>query len=212
MNKLDNWKGYIAPIGIPLIVIILFFLPWNRILVFCHFPQMQAAGNLRTLATLEHMWKICDYDGNGEKDYWTGDVFGLHGIREIINPAMANADIRPLKSNWDGTPYNFKPQDFPTPFFEYYYQVMLLDETGQLYADPNLPPPPSGPPKSPCTNLNKFGFVAFPANYQEGNYRTFIINQERKVYSKDLGPNSNQPERLYWPGLNPEESGWKLEG
>jgi hypothetical protein len=33
-----------------------------------------------------------------------------------------------------------------------------------------------------------FGLVAWPAEYGESGIMTFIVNQQGKVYQKDLGP------------------------
>jgi hypothetical protein len=35
-----------------------------------------------------------------------------------------------------------------------------------------------------------FGLLAFPAKYQSSGVMTFIVNQNRIVYEKDLGPDT----------------------
>jgi len=53
-----------------------------------------------------------------------------------------------------------------------------------------------------------FALVAFPAKYEASGIMTFIVNQNGKVYQKDLGPNTTEIAR-HMPEYNPD-SGWAL--
>ncbi len=56
--------------------------------------------------------------------------------------------------------------------------------------------------------IGGFGLVAYPAVYGETGIMTFIVNQQGKVYQKDLGPRTLRQAksmREYDPG-----SGWEL--
>jgi hypothetical protein len=35
-----------------------------------------------------------------------------------------------------------------------------------------------------------FAFVAYPVDYRNSGVMTFIVNQDGKIYQKDLGPNT----------------------
>jgi hypothetical protein len=53
-----------------------------------------------------------------------------------------------------------------------------------------------------------FALVAFPADYESSGIMTFIVNQNGKVYQKDLGPNTTELARQM-AEYNPEDS-WTL--
>jgi hypothetical protein len=38
--------------------------------------------------------------------------------------------------------------------------------------------------------IGGFAAVAYPAKYGSSGVMTFIVNQQRRVYQKDLGPNT----------------------
>jgi hypothetical protein len=38
--------------------------------------------------------------------------------------------------------------------------------------------------------IGGFAVIAWPAKYGVSGYKTFIINQDKKVYEADLGPNT----------------------
>ncbi len=73
----------------------------------------------------------------------------------------------------------------------YLYDVLKNDEEGIPYVN---------------ISDKKFGFIAYPSEYGISGKKTFVINQNRKIYSRDLkGEKIDQfPENL-------EKSGWELE-
>jgi hypothetical protein len=52
-----------------------------------------------------------------------------------------------------------------------------------------------------------FGFIAWPAEYGKSGVMTFIINRDRIVYQKDLGP-TTKDQAPFTSKFNPE-SGWQ---
>jgi hypothetical protein len=53
-----------------------------------------------------------------------------------------------------------------------------------------------------------FALVAFPADYEDSGIMTFIVNQNGKVYQKDLGPDTRESAR-HMTEYNPD-GGWTL--
>ena len=74
----------------------------------------------------------------------------------------------------------FKEQ--PMPFHGYYFKI--LTQQGE-----NAP----GGKYNYIINGNMvggFGLVAFPSNWGKSGVMTFIVNQQGKVYQKNLGPDT----------------------
>ena len=87
----------------------------------------------------------------------------------------------------------------PSPFHGYYFRIL----TGQ---GKNVP----GGAYSYLVNGNMvggFALLAFPANWEKSGVMTFVVNQQGKVYEKNLGPDTEkivQKMKLY----NPDKT-WK---
>ena len=87
----------------------------------------------------------------------------------------------------------------PSPFHGYYFKIL----TGQ---GKNVP----GGAYSYLVNGNMvggFALLAFPANWEKSGVMTFVVNQQGKVYEKNLGPDTEkivQKMKLY----NPDKT-WK---
>ncbi len=92
------------------------------------------------------------------------------------------------------------PQGTPQPFHGYYFKI--LKGQGE-----NAP----GGKYDYIINGNMIGgfaLVAWPANYGDSGVMTFIVNQQGKVYQKDLGPNTASIAKSMTE-YNPDKS-WKL--
>ena len=82
----------------------------------------------------------------------------------------------------------------PSPFHGYYFKIL----TGQ---GKNVP----GGSYSYIVNGNMvggFALVVFPANWEKSGVMTFVVNQQGKVYEKNLGPDTEkivQKMKLYSP-------------
>ena len=70
----------------------------------------------------------------------------------------------------------------PTPFHGYYFKILTRQGN-------NAP----GGKYNYVINGNMvagFALVAFPSNWGKSGVMTFIVNQQGKVYEKNLGPNT----------------------
>lgn len=91
-----------------------------------------------------------------------------------------------------------------TPYHGYYYRILKAQG-----------PSPPGGRYSYVINGNMIGgfaLVAYPAKYDSSGVMTFIVNQQGRVYQKDLGPNTEAVAKAMME-YNPDPS-WKpvLEG
>ena len=109
----------------------------------------------------------------GQKDglYWEPDIDG-----EIspFGPLVAHAHTLGYRLNPDA------PRAAPEPFHGYFFKIL----TRQGKSAP-------GGSYNYIINGNMIGgfaFVAWPADYDESGIMTFIVNQQGRVYQKDLGP------------------------
>jgi hypothetical protein len=51
-----------------------------------------------------------------------------------------------------------------------------------------------------------FALIAYPASYRDSGVMTFIVNQDGKIYQKDLGPQTGQIASMMTV-FNPDD-GW----
>lgn len=164
-----------------------------------------AIGMLKQLTSHEAAFRQVDADGNGVKDYWTADVAGFYAISDVagnqlkfVDVVTAKADIAPAAGI-----YTWTPPAVPIPKAGYYYKAIALDESGRAYCQD-----PDGDGRK-TTNVSKYAFCAYPAQYGKGGVRTFIINEEGVVYTKDTG---GRPVET-WPGPDPTAGkGWAVAG
>ena len=168
--------------------------------------ESAAIASLRLFTTAEAVWLQQDPDGNGIKDYWTYDVSCLHRMfradgqtkTAFIAIDHARADVNTAETGdfgespaiEDWADITLKPKS------GYYFQAMEVDENDEPYNQGEV-----GETKIRATNKNKFGFVAYPAEYGKTGRRTFIVNEQGTVYSIDVNPDI-QGVALKWPGSN----------
>jgi hypothetical protein len=94
----------------------------------------------------------------------------------------------------------YRKEEGPTPYHGYIYR--LLRSQG-----PNAP----GGAMNYMTNgklTRGFAFVAYPVEYRNSGVMTFIVNQDGKVYQKDLGPKTEQTASSM-TAYNPDET-WQV--
>jgi len=120
---------------------------------------------------LEYAQKIISSLGLKDGLYWPPDLDGE------VSP------LGPLVAAAEGIGYGKKPkdpEDAPVPYEGYYFKIL----TRQGKHAP-------GGKYDYITNGNMiggFGLVAWPAEYGNSGIMTFIVNQQGRVYQKDLGP------------------------
>jgi hypothetical protein len=123
---------------------------------------------------LEYAQKITSSPGKTDGLYWPLD---LNGEASPLGPLVAEAQ---------GEGYFGKPdaEAAPQPFHGYYFKI--LDRQGK-----HAP----GGKYSYVINDNMIGgfaMVAWPAEYGESGIMTFIVNQQGRVYQKDLGKTTSK--------------------
>ena len=150
--------------------------------------ELQALKSIRAGADAQREYASVDRDGSGvlkyaqkivstpgTKDglYWPQD---LDGQISPLGPAIADAQTQGYVKQPAG-------QNGPQPFHGYFFKI--LSQQG-----PHAP----GGKYDYIINGNMlagFAFLAWPAKYRETGIMTFIINQQGKVFQKDLGPNTD---------------------
>lgn len=154
--------------------------------------ETSAASSLRTIAVAENDFKASDADGNGQKDYWTGDVAGLYYMSrtndthkkplKIIEQGLAGADAQPITT----PPPEYQPRGVsPQPRSGYWLYALSndlsdsqvnayrVDTDGSTFA---------------CRNISRFGFLAFPDSLSSGR-NAIIINEAIVIYKRSLEAN-----------------------
>ncbi len=159
-----------------------------------------AAATLKTLAGAEIDFKSNDRDGTRVKDYWTGDVAGLHtlaltgssGARpplKLIDPTIAAADTAPLAAGAAGgraQPITlFRKQG---PKAGYWFYAMVNDSSvipNAVYRQNTGGTPSMGA----VHNLDRFAFLAYPDRYPTEGRNAFVINEAGVAWKRD--PNAS---------------------
>src|SRR5262249_39718660 len=122
---------------------------------------------------LEYAQKLISSPGTKDGLYWPSD---LDGELSPLGPALVAAQG---EGYFKGGPSGSGTETFHGYFFK------ILTCKGK-----NAP----GGAYDYIINGNMIGgfaFVAWPAHYRDTGIMTFIINQQGKVYQKDLGPNTD---------------------
>jgi len=92
--------------------------------------------------------------------------------------------LGPLVAEAQAEGYSKKGSDAPVPYHGYCFKI--LTRQGQNA--------PGG--KYDCVINGRmiagFGLVAWPAQYGESGIMTFMVNQQGRVYQKDLGPKTDE--------------------
>jgi hypothetical protein len=116
---------------------------------------------------LEYAQKIISTDGETDGLYWPLE---LNGEMSPLGPLVAEAQDQG---------YSAKGSDAPQPFHGYFFKILKRQSK-------HAP----GGKYDYVINGNMiagFALVAWPAEYDESGIMTFIVNQQGKVYQKDLG-------------------------
>lgn len=139
--------------------------------------ERSASACMRSMCNAEEVIANTDADGNGLRDYWTGDVAGLYllddtggsTIRVIQDRALADADLAPLRGEHRGNRvYGDEPPPLPQPKSGYFFMAM-----------------PSMGSEADPTSGQDYGFCAIPAEYGVTGVDTFIICSDGTVFHAD---------------------------
>jgi hypothetical protein len=151
----------------------------------------RSAGQaLWKLTHAESEFRSQDLDHNGIQDFWTGDVAGFYAYG-LIPRELAEADTAPL--------HPLVPQ--PIPYHGYYFKALKQD-------DSETPPveyrQDTDQKSGKVHNLDRFGFVAFPAGGLATGKRIKVVNENNTVFKT---PSTN-PVPTAWPTDNQMRSFW----
>jgi hypothetical protein len=149
--------------------------------------QKEYASQPRDGNVKQYAQKLMSDEGKQNGLYWKT------GKGEETSP------IGPLIVDAFGEGYRIKKEG-ATPYHGYVFK--LLKSQG-----PSAP----GGAKDYMENgklTRGFGFIAYPVEYRNSGVMTFIVNQEGKVYQKDLGPNTESVAPAI-TAYNPDKT-WRL--
>jgi len=155
----------------------------------------------RTYVKAQREYTLKDWDGDGIFAYaqkLRSDRGKRNGLfwRAALGESMSPLGELVAKARMEGYKKEkaaFK-EESPTPFHGYYFKI--LTRQGK-----NAP----GGKYNYIINGNMvggFALVAFPSNWGKSGVMTFIVNQQGKVYQKNIGPNTTKIARemkLYNP-------------
>jgi hypothetical protein len=142
---------------------------------------------------LEYAQKFKSSPGKKDGLYWAADEEGEESpLGPLFTEGQAEGYFKATGKEEENTG--------PRPFHGYLFRIL----TGQ---GKNAP----GGQYDYIINGNMiggFGLVAWPADYGDSGIMTFIINQQGKVYQKDLGPDTDKVAREM-KAYDPDSS-WSL--
>ncbi len=167
--------------------------------------ELMALQSVRAYVEAQREYASHDHDGNGVLKYATkflsstGKKDGLYwpvaedGEISPIGPAVAAAQAQGYLKDTD-------PSAAPQPFRGYYFKILTSEGSHA----------PGGKYNYVINGnmIGGFALVAYPAEYSDSGIMTFIVNQQGRVYEKDLGTNTTsiaQSMTAYDP-----DSTWKV--
>ncbi|HUR39419.1 MAG TPA: DUF2950 family protein [Planctomycetota bacterium] len=157
--------------------------------------ERSASQALWMLTKAEGEFRMNDRDGNGVQDFWTTDVASLYALG-LIPRELAEADAAPL--------HPLVPQ--PIPYHGYYFRALQQD-------DSETPPAAyrqvTDKKSGAVHNLERFGFIAYPAEGFTAGKFFRIVNENNTVFHSLTG----NPVPTAWPSDNQIRVSWsKIEG
>jgi outer membrane lipoprotein-sorting protein len=154
--------------------------------------ERNGSRTLKTLTTAQADFRANDRDGNRINDFYARDVAGLYALNpatgklteaiagkegdpilKLIEPHTAMADA--TEDRW--TYPVLKIQD-PQPKSGYLFAAL------KNYVEGGKEIPYH---KGTGRNNDRFGFIAYPADYGVSGKSTYIVNEDNTIWAKDLG-------------------------
>ena len=159
-----------------IVAVILLVLLWRPAIPDRALNEQKASEVLSRLSAAEAYYRATDRDGNGIKDFWTGDVAGLYPEPEqILDRGIAEADASPL--------HPLVPR--PVPYYGYYFIALRQDESA---SPPEDFAQDTDQKSGKVHHLSKFAFCAFPAEMGVTGKYVYIVNQGSTQYRMPLNP------------------------
>lgn len=159
-----------------------------------------AAQAMRKVLNAERTWQGMDSDGNGQMDFWVGDVAGLF-FHKLADGQVVGLLEEPI-ARADKTGLATYVKDVPSPHEGFWLRTVPTDAEGKPYAQD-----PDGDGKA-TTNPGRFAICAYPSEYGNPCIQTLILDENGQVLGKDLGPKALTGVDK-WPGADPAKTGWK---
>lgn len=164
--------------------------------------EFDTIDTLRALVDAQKEYASESRDGEPVKHYaekLMSDEGKHNGLYWKTAEGEPVSPVGPLIADAFGEGYR-KSQEGPVPFHGYIYR--LLKSQG--------PDAPGG--STDYTENGKltrgFAFIAYPVEYRNSGVMTFIVNQDGKVYQKDLGPKTESIASSM-TGYNPDRT-WQI--
>lgn len=191
--------------------------------------ERDASASLKTLASAEVDFKSNDRDGTKVKDYWTGDVSGLHTLAaagsagtgaalKLIDLTLAAADSAPLASGAAGgrtQPISTFTRQGPSAGYWYYAMLHDASVTPSVAYRQNTGGTPA---MGAVHNLERFAFLAYPDTYPKTGRKVFMINERNEVWVRDpllsirsnagIPPTAPASDWRNWPPDATLQAGW----
>ena len=143
--------------------------------------ENDAIDTLHALVGAQREYANEPRDGDKTKHYaakFFSDEGKHNGLYWKTSESELGSPIGPLIAEAAGQGYTAQ-QGKPTPYHGYYYRILTKQGAAA-----------KGGAKDYLVNgqlVRGFAFVAYPAQYRNSGVMTFIVNQDGKVYEKDLG-------------------------
>jgi len=140
--------------------------------------ERNASASLKTITTAQADFRSNDRDGNGVNDFWVADVSGFQRIVTggtaifLVEKSVALADAKPcvpLDQEGESGGAKLASLGKPAPKNGYRFVALAGYDEGKGRAG------------------RRFGFCAVPAEYGSAAKRTFIVNEDNTIWSKDTG-------------------------
>ena len=147
--------------------------------------ELQTLGAVRAYVDAQREYAAKDRDGDEVLEF-AQKFFSAPGAKDgLYWPPELDGELSPLgplaaQAQSEGYAKSRAEGDAPEPFHGYFFKVLA----GQAKSAP-------GGKNDYIINKNMIGgfaLVAWPASYGETGVMTFIVNQQGRVYQKDLGP------------------------
>jgi len=152
--------------------------------------ELSALQVVRAYVEAQRQYASQDYDGDDVLEY-AQRLFSPPGTHDgLYWPAEIENDISPLGplvAQAEGEGYALHSHEKntpPQPFYGYFFKI--LTRQGRH--------PPGGRYDYVINGnmIGGFALVGWPAQYGETGVMTFIVNQQGRVYQKDLGPKTGR--------------------
>jgi hypothetical protein len=152
--------------------------------------ELEALQTVRACVDAQREYAARDRDGDEVLEYaqrlisTTDSKDGLYWPPELdgeispLGPLVAEAQVQ----GYDVRSREGNPE--PRPFHGYYFKILMRQ--GKHAAGGKYDYIING------NMIGGFALVAWPAHYGESGIMTFLVNQQGKVYQKDLGPKTSK--------------------